>query len=206
MAGSEGALYIIHRFISSICLTNGVECEEIYILHLKVKEVIFFWRTNFLSGWIEKCYLCEVREKKLLFPWSQRECNVEWQTPKMHHFMLLHGMDLSLLTRPNPVLRCNSPIPLQCYLLTCKRLTSTYSWPFCCPPSLLDIDCSADAMLVVLYRIFGSTKFIKWAGTDSVSCEWMFQVVGQMTILRGIGSRGSNWVCLLWTLFFEKCY
>lgn len=55
---------------------------KVYILHLKVKKAIFFSRTHFLSGWIEKHQLYDESEKKkkkkeILFPWSQRECKVE---------------------------------------------------------------------------------------------------------------------------------
>lgn len=37
---------------------------KVYILHLKVKKAIFFSRTHFLSGWIEKHQLYDESEKK----------------------------------------------------------------------------------------------------------------------------------------------
>lgn len=75
---------------------------------------------------------------------------------------------------------CYLPIPSQSYLSDLwVPSPSPYSPPLLdCPPRLLTLSCSPDAVLTLLYHICSSTKSINWAGTDSVSCEWVLQVVG----------------------------
>lgn len=135
--------------------------------------------------------------KEVLFPWSQRQWELEWQALNIPDFMLLCGIDASFLST-NQIGSSSVIFPFQSrfpFLSCINPSQSPYSWPDW--PSRLQSSAAPQMQCWLFYIMF-----IEAQNSSTEQVQFLFHVnecskgLDRFSLQRG-GNREANWVCFL---------